>query len=115
MNLKLIILITVLSFFSGSALALNVDEWEYKDKQGDLKPTPGCKTKEKASAQALKPYRLNKYAQILCQEDGYGWNLSEIKDKGTIVCDECGGDYEGKYRCYLTNVKVQCRIVKRGW
>jgi hypothetical protein len=105
----------VLSFFSGSTMALNEDQWEYKEKQENLKSTPGCETKEKAIALAQSPYRVKKYAQMICQYDGYGWTLGEIKEPGTPVCDECAGDDKGKYSCYLSNVKVQCKTIKRGW
>ncbi len=105
----------ILSFFSGTTMALNVDEWVYKETQGNLQSSPGCTTKEIATAKAQKPYRVKKSTELMCQHEGYGWSLSEIKDTGTVVCDECEGDVKGKYRCYLSNVKVQCKIIKRGW
>lgn len=115
MNFKMIVFLLVLSFFSGTTMALNDDEWVYKEKQGNLKSTPGCETKEIATVQAQSPYRVKKYAQMICQYDGYGWTLAEIKDPGTPVCDECDGDNKGKYSCYLSNVKVECKTIKRGW
>ena len=115
MNFKSIVFLLVLSFFSATAMAFDETEWLYKEKQENLKSTPGCETKETAIAQAQSPYRVKKYAQMICQYDGYGWTLAEIKDSGTPVCDECGGDDKGKYSCYLSNVKVECKTIKRGF
>lgn len=115
MNFKIIAFMLGLSFFSGSTMALNEDQWLYKEKQENLKSTPGCQTKEEAIAQAQSPYRFKKYTQMMCQYEGYGWTLAEVKEPGTPVCDECDGENKGKYSCYLSNVKVQCKIVKRGW
>lgn len=114
MNFKTIVALLLLCFFSGTTLALD-DGWTYKEKQENLKSTPGCEAKETAIAQAQSAYRVKKYAQMICQYDGYGWTLAEIKDHGTPVCDECGGDDKGKYSCYLANVKVECKTIKRGW
>ncbi len=115
MNIKTIAFMLVLSFFSSATMALNEDGWVYKEKEENLKSTPGCQTKEAAIAQAQSPYRFKKYTQMMCQYEGYGWTLSEVRDPGTPVCDECQGDDKGKYSCYLSKVKVQCKIVKRGW
>jgi hypothetical protein len=115
MNFKTIAFMLVLSFFSGTTMALNEDEWVYKEKQENLKSTPGCETKETAIAQAQSPYRFKKYTQMLCQHDGYGWTLAKVIDPGTPACDECDGDDKGKYSCYLSNVKVECKIIKRGF
>ena len=115
MKLKTLIIVALLSMFSTSIFAENIDKWDYKTVTGNLKSTAGCKTKKKASAQASSGYRLKKYSQVLCQQEGYGWALSEIKDKGETRCDDCGGDYEGKYRCYQSNVTIQCKMVSRGW
>ena len=106
----------VLSFFSEATMALTEEGWLYKEKQEDLKSTPGCETKEKAIALAQSPYRIKKSAQMVCQYDGYGWTLGEVRDTGTPVCNECeGDDNKGKYSCYLSNVKLQCKTIKRGF
>lgn len=115
MKLKMILLTAALSVFSANSLATNVDEWVYKEVTGSLKSNPGCKDKEKAKKSAVKPVRFKKYSQLLCQNIGYGWGLAEVLDRGEIVCDECGGDFEGKYRCHAENVKVKCKQVKRSW
>ena len=115
MKLKLFILSVILSFFTLNSFAANVDEWVYKDVTGNLKSNPGCLTKEKAMKKAIKPYRFKKYSTLLCNEIGYGWSRDKVLDKGTLQCEECGGEYEGFYRCYAENVKVKCKQVKRSW
>lgn len=113
MKLKMIILSAALSIFSINSFATNVDEWVYKEVTGNLKSNPGCLTKAKAIQKAIKPYRFKKYSTILCNDLGYGWGLKEVVDKGTVKCDECGGEYEGKFRCHAEDVKVMCKQVAR--
>lgn len=115
MNFKTIIFLLGLSFFSATTIAFNADEWIFKEKKENLKSTPGCETKEKAIELAKSPYRFKKYTQMMCQHDGYGWTLNKIIDPGTPSCDECEGANKGKYSCYMSNVKVQCKTVKLGW
>ncbi len=119
MKLKFVYLIALLSF-SGFAFALAVDEWNYKEVTGNLKPGPGCVAKEKAMAKVMrkpesyKGYsRYKKYTNLLCEEEGYGWTRDSIVNEGEVVCDECGGDYVGKYRCYMKDVTVKCKQVAR--
>ncbi|MDQ7090978.1 MAG: hypothetical protein Q9M50_10100 [Methylococcales bacterium] len=115
MKFKLLILSAALSFFTANSFAANTDDWVYKETSGHLKSNPGCLTKEKASKKASKPYRFKKYSTLLCNDLGYGWSLSEVLEQGSLVCDECGGEYEGFYRCQVENVKVKCKQVKRSW
>lgn len=115
MKLNMLILSIALSIFSMNSFATNVDEWIYKEVTGNLKSNPGCLAKEVAIKKATKPYRFHKYSKLLCNNIGYGWGLVKILDKGTVVCDECGGEYEGKYRCHAQDVKVKCKQVKRSW
>ena len=109
-----------LIFFSGFVFAANVDEWNYKEVTGDLKPSPGCVSKEAAKKKVMrrpdsyKGYgRFKKYTRLLCAEEGYGWALDSIVDEGEVVCEECEGDFAGKYRCYMKDVKVKCKQVAR--
>jgi hypothetical protein len=115
MNVKIIALLVISVFFADAAMALNTDEWVYKEKTEHLKSSPGCDTKEAAIAMAKSPYRFNKYTQLICQHEGYGWTVNEIKNPGTPICDECQGADKGKYSCYLSDVTVQCKMVKRGF
>jgi len=115
MKLKLLILSAVLSFFTLNGFAANTDDWVYQEVTGNLKSNPGCLTKEKAIKKATKPYRFKKYSTLLCNNISYGWSLVEVLDKGTVSCSECGGEFEGFYRCHVENVKVKCKQVKRSW
>ncbi len=119
MKLKFICLIALLSF-SGYSFAIAVDEWNYKEVTGDLKPGPGCLAKDKAIEKvkkrpdSYKGYsRFKKYTRLLCEEQGYGWTRASVIDEGEVVCEECGGDYTGKYRCYMKDVKLKCKQVVR--
>lgn len=118
MKLKLFIVFALLFAFSNQTLAASADEWVTKTITGDLKPTAGCKDKAVAEKQtAPGTYRFKKYTTILCNKIAYGWGKDKVIDNGEMVCDACEGEYEGKekYRCYMKDVKVQCKIVKRSF
>lgn len=119
MKLKNVCLVALFSF-SGMAFATNVDEWVYKEVTGTLKSSPGCIDKDKAiekvkkKPDSFKGYsRFNKYSRLLCEQEGYGWALEEVLDEGEVVCDECEGDFKGKYRCYVKDVRLKCKQVVR--
>lgn len=118
MKINIFSLFVLLFVFSSQSFALNSDDWVFESITGDLKPTAGCKDKEKASKQASTGYRFNKYTSVMCNSKGYGWSKAEVKDKGELVCDVCEGvTGEGgaeTYRCYMKNVNVICKQVKRG-
>lgn len=117
MKFNALFLFLSLVMLSGQASAINTDEWVYKETTGDLKPTAGCKDKAVAEKEASTGYRFKKYTTEMCNNLGYGWGKSKVIDKGQLVCEACEGDYEGaeKYRCYMQDVTVECKIVKRGW
>ena len=107
MKLNMFALTTLLTIFSCSALAAN---WIEKEITGNLKPSALCREKSAAKQHAKKEYRFNKYSRILCESKGYGWNLEKVISRGEVGCDECEGDeYQGKYRCYMANVKLLCK------
>ena len=115
MNLKSVCLIALLSF---SSFAFAADDWIHKEVTGDLKPGPGCVAKEKAMKKVMrkpdsyKGYsRYAKYTRLLCEEEGYGWSRESIVNEGEVVCEECGGEYAGKYRCYMKDVTVGCKKI----
>lgn len=119
MNLKTVGVVALLSF-SNIAFATNVNEWVNKEVTGSLKPSPGCIAKEKAiekvkkKPDSYKGYsRFRKYAKLLCEQEGYGWTLDRVIDEGEVVCEECGGDYGGKYRCHVKDVRLLCKQVVR--
>jgi len=112
-------LLFVLFLYSNQSIALFQGGFDYKVITGDLKPTPGCKTKKEASTKASTAYRFNKFAKVLCQQIGYGWGLAEVEDRGEVVCEPCNskGKVESikNYRCYVKNVTLKCGLTKRGW
>lgn len=119
MKLKNICLVALFSF-SNLSFATNVDEWNYKEVTGSLKASPGCIDKQKAIEKVKKKpdsytgySRFDKYSKILCEQEGYGWTLDTVVDEGEVVCDECEGDFTGKYRCYVKDVKLRCKQVVR--
>jgi len=121
MKLNIFCLFALLFVFSNQSFAASEGkegDWEMKTITGDLKPTAGCKDKEKAEKQTIPgSYRFKKYTTKMCNSIAYGWGKSKVIDNGVLTCEACEGDYEGKekYRCYMKDVKVECKIVKRGF
>lgn len=118
MKFNIFFLFTLLFVFSNQSFAASEDSWVTKNITGDLKSTAGCKDKAKAEKKTVPgSYRFKKYTTLLCNELGYGWGKSKVVDNGELVCDACEGEYEGKekYRCYMQDVVVECKIVKRGF
>ena len=121
MKLKLFFLFALLFVFSNQSFAASEGkegDWVKKNVTGDLKPTAGCKDKEKAEKQTIPgSYRFKKYTTKLCNDKAYGWGKSKVIDNGQMVCEACEGDYEGKekYRCFMQDVTVECKIVKRSF
>ena len=122
MKLNNFFLIALLFVFSNQCFALAIDEWEYKTYKGNMKATPGCKTKEKAKKQASSGYRFDRFSKLLCTQIAYGWSLEEVEHKGELTCDVCD-DWEDDeaeedakaYSCYMKDVIVKCRTVIKGW
>lgn len=110
MKLNLLTLLTFLSLFSGTTLAA---EYIYRDLMANTLSSPRCETKAEAVASASKPYNFDRYTKKFCQTQGYGWHLTEVKNNGKSVCEECR-DRKGEYRCYLEDVVVQCKRLKPG-
>lgn len=118
MKFNVFFLFTLLFVFSNQSIAASEDSWVTKNITGDLKPTAGCKDKAKAEKQTIPgSYRFKKYTTKLCNNIGYGWGKGKVVDNGVLTCEACEGDYEGKekYRCYMKDVIVECKIVKRGF
>lgn len=110
-------LLILLFLFSNQSFALFQSGFDYKIISGDLKPTPGCKNKKKASTQASTGYRFKKLSKVLCQQIGYGWRLDTVEDKGEVVCEPCENEdaSTATYRCYVKNVTLKCGLTRRGW
>ena len=121
MKLKIFCLFTLLFVFCSQSFAANVGEvgdWETKTITGTLKSTAGCKDKSVAEKQTVPgSYRFKKYTKLLCTDIAYGWGRDKVLDDGELVCEACEGEYEGKekYRCFMQDVTVQCKMVKRGF
>lgn len=116
MKINVFSLFVLLFVFSSQSFALNSNDWVFESITGNLKPTAGCKEKEKAAKKASTGYRFDKYTSVMCNSKGYGWSKAEVKNKGELVCEACEGEYGGKekFRCYMKNVNVICKQVKRG-
>jgi len=118
---KILLMASLLFVFSNQCFALAVDEWEYTTITGNLKATPGCTTKEKASKKALPGgYRFGKYTKLLCTDIAYGWSLERVEDEGVLSCDVCDDWDEDDvsddgFSCQMIDVVVKCRTVKKGW
>jgi hypothetical protein len=117
MKINKISLLLILFFFVNQCFAINQGGINYKIVTGNLRPTPGCKSKQKAFKQATSEYRFKKYSKVLCQQIAYGWRLAEVKDQGEVICEVCESkDKEsGKYQCYVKNVTLKCGKVDLGW
>ncbi len=112
MKLNLISLSLVLATFSVNTFAT---EYIYRQLKANTLPMQHCASKEKASAEAEKPFKLNIYTKKFCQTQGYGWHVEKIKDNGKLVCNECSStDDKGKFQCYIEDVVVECKRIKPG-
>ncbi len=110
MKLNFTILLTFMFLMSGSAFAA---EYIYRDLMANTLPMPKCESKPEAITKATKPANINQYTQRFCQTQGYGWHVTEVKNNGNSVCEECS-DNKGNYRCHLEDVVVQCKRLKPG-
>ena len=121
MKFNIFCLFALLFVFSNQSFAASVGEegdWVKKNVTGDLKPSAGCKDKAVAEKKTIPgSYRFKKYTTELCNSIAYGWGKSKVIDNGVLTCEACEGDYEGKekYRCYMKDVTVECKMVKRGF
>jgi hypothetical protein len=110
-------LLFVLTFFSNQSFAWNQGGFDYKVISGDMRSTPGCKTKQEASKQASTGYRFKKFAKVMCQSIGYGWGFAEVEEKGEVVCEPCTDKKESnkKFQCFVKDVTLKCVLTRRGW
>jgi hypothetical protein len=102
--------IAALLFFCGAAGA---SEYIFRDLMGNTLPPQKCSSNAEASAKASDPYNVSKFAKRFCETQGYGWYVSEEKNPGKLVCEECSGE-AGKYRCRMEDVVVTCKRLKPG-
>lgn len=112
MKFNLIGLGVLLCLASTATLAT---EYIHRDLKANTLPLQHCDTKEKASADAEKPYKLTLYSKKFCQTQGYGWHVEKVKDNGKLVCNECTrGEAKGKFQCHMEDVVVECKRIKPG-
>lgn len=106
-------LFVLLTAFSTGAFSA---EYIFRDLMANTLPPAKCADKGDASANAADPYTVKKYTKVFCETQGYGWHVSEAKDTGKLVCDECTADNntQGKYQCHLEDVVVTCKRLKPG-
>ena len=111
------LLFLLLYIYANQSFAWNQGGFDYQVITGNTMPTPGCKSKPKALKQASSNYRIKKSSQVICQNIGYGWGFMEIQDEGEIVCEACDDESLSKenYRCYIKNISLKCRLIRRGW
>ncbi len=112
MNANFIRFAVVVMVFSFST-TIQATEYIYRDLMANTLPTKKCETKDIASTNAAKQYKINIYTKKFCQTQGYGWHVETIKDTGGIVCNQCT-DNSGYYQCYREDIVVQCKRIKPG-
>lgn len=88
-------------------------EYEYRDLLGNTLPSQKCSEQSAAAARARETYNVDKHVKVFCETQGYGWHVSEVKDQGKLVCNECV-DKGGKQQCYLEDLRVTCKHIKPG-
>lgn len=112
MKFNLIGLGTILAIVSANSFAT---EYIYRELMANTLPLQHCDSKEKASSDAEKSYKLSMYAKKFCQTQGYGWHVEQIKDNGKLVCNECSSvENKGKFQCHIEDVVVECKRIKPG-
>lgn len=91
-------------------------EYIYRDLMGNTLPAQKCAVKPEAEQRATDTYNVNKYTKMFCETQGYGWYVSEEKNHGNLVCEDCGGDGAGekKFKCHMEDVVVACKRLKPG-
>ena len=101
---------SILLLAASSTLAT---EYEYRDLLGNTLAPQKCSTKADAETRARESYNIDKYVKVFCETQGYGWHVSETRDNGKLVCNECS-DQSGKYQCHLEDLSVTCKHIKPG-
>ena len=82
---------------------------------GNTLPSQKCLDKTEASANASDEYLLKKKEKVFCETQGYGWHVAEVKNSGSLICEECGDTAsKGKFQCHLKDIVVACKRLKPG-
>ena len=113
MKLNFIFFLGILYCLSGAVYA--EAEWIFRDLKANTLTSPRCQSKTDAIDDASKSTNVERYAKRFCQLQGYGWHLTEVKDNGNPICDQCpSNSSEIKYRCHLQDVVATCKRLKPG-
>jgi hypothetical protein len=109
MRYTLFFLTACLWLVSTNALAT---DYIYRDLMANTIPSTQCDEKSSAISNAAKPYTMDRFSKKFCQTQGYGWHVEAIKDKGTLVCNECSE--QNKHQCHIQDIVVTCKRIKPG-
>lgn len=113
MKFKFILFLGILYFVSGAVHA--EADWIFRDLKANTLSSPRCLSKPEAIEDASKSASVERYAKRFCQLQGYGWHLTEVRDNGNPICDQCpSNSSETKYRCHLEDVVATCKRLKPG-
>jgi hypothetical protein len=105
-------LFTFLMLAFGNAGA---SEYIFRDLMGNTLPPQKCSARPDAEQRATDPYTIGKFTKRFCETQGYGWYVSEEKNQGNLVCEECSDESgAGKYKCHVEDVLVTCKRLKPG-
>ncbi len=99
-----------ITFISSPALST---EYIYRDLMANTLPSAKCELPDIAKKTAEKPYKIKKYSKKFCQTQGYGWHVAEVKNNGSVTCNECI-EKKDLQQCYLKDVVVTCKRIKPG-
>ncbi len=105
-----LMVVVTLVFGMGKAMST---EYEYRDLLANTLPSQKCAVQPDAGNRAREPYNVDKYTKVFCETQGYGWHVSEVKDQGKLICNECEGQ-SGKQQCHLEDLRVTCKHIKPG-
>ncbi len=106
------------TFFSGVILTValaspaGATEYIYRDLMANTLPAH-CDVGSKARNIATKDYKVKNFSKRLCQTQGYGWHLNQIKTSGNTICAPCS-DNPNLQQCYQEDVVVACKRIKPG-
>jgi hypothetical protein len=104
-------LVLALTAFSSVAWST---EYIYRELMGNTIASQNCQAKPLAEQRATEQYTIDKFTKRFCETQGYGWHLSEERNKGQLVCEECSDDKAGKFKCHMEDVVVSCKRIAPG-
>ncbi len=109
MKIKLTALLVIV-FFSNPVFST---EYIYRDLMANSLPSAKCESPAKAKLTAQKAYKIKRYSKKFCQTQGYGWHVKEVKNNGTVACNECT-EKTDLQQCFLQDMEKKCKRIKPG-